>query len=55
MLQNYYNGDHGHSNLGDPMRENAGTSLISGLAHTIIRPRVKIPMKTSAYIRSSNI
>lgn len=43
MLQNDYNGDHGHSNLGGPVREIAVTDLILGLAHTIIQLRVKYP------------
>lgn len=45
MLQNDQNRNQAHSNLGDPMKKNAGTNLPSGLAHTIIQLRVKIAMK----------
>jgi len=55
MLQNDCNEDHGHSNFGDPMRENALTNPISGLTYTVIWLRVKIPMKMSVYISSSHI
>lgn len=52
ILPNSYNGDHGHSNLGDPTRESAVINLIPVLAYTVTQLRVNMPMQISVCIRS---